>query len=142
MPLVSTLPKIFELSQNLHGIDLAPKFQVSRRSRIRPVRKRTIRKALANRHRLSRWRRGIPATSAATAGFSSPLWSALVIQILAAAYYAYAILLAIDPTAITCTASPYGYAYTGIDLAVKTNSVVGKDFTQSYTVTGVPICDD
>jgi hypothetical protein len=48
-----------------------------------------------------------------------------------------------DPTAIACTASPYGYAYTGIDLAVPTSSVVAiPDFTQNYTVTGVRICDD
>jgi hypothetical protein len=48
-----------------------------------------------------------------------------------------------DPTAIACTASPYGYAYAGIDLAVPTSSVVTiPDFTQNYTITGVPICDD
>ena len=47
----STLSKIFESSQNLHGIDLAPKFQFSRRSRMRNVQKRTIRKGLANGHR-------------------------------------------------------------------------------------------
>ena len=47
-----------------------------------------------------------------------------------------------DPTTIPCTASPYGYAYTGIDLSLSTNSGTNKDFTQKYTVTGVPICDD
>lgn len=47
-----------------------------------------------------------------------------------------------DPTAIACTASPYGYAYTGIDLSLSTNSGTNPDFTQKYTVTGVPICDD
>ena len=47
-----------------------------------------------------------------------------------------------DPTAIACTASPYGYAYTGIDLSLTTSSVQSKDFTQGYTVTGVRICDD
>ncbi len=47
-----------------------------------------------------------------------------------------------DPTTIACTPSPYGYAYTGIDLSLSTNSGTNPDFTQKYTVTGVPICDD
>ncbi len=47
-----------------------------------------------------------------------------------------------DPTTIACTASPYGYAYTGIDLSATTNSPTKTDFTQRYTVTGVPICGD
>ncbi len=41
-----------------------------------------------------------------------------------------------------CTGSPYGYAYTGIDLSLSTNSPTNTDFTQKYTVTGVPMCDD
>ncbi len=47
-----------------------------------------------------------------------------------------------DPTTIACTRSPYGYAYTGIDLSLSTNSPTNTDFTQKYTVTGVPMCDD
>jgi len=47
-----------------------------------------------------------------------------------------------DPTTITCTGSPYGYAYTGIDLLLSSDSGANTDFTQKYTVTGVPICDD
>ena len=47
-----------------------------------------------------------------------------------------------NPTTIACTGSPYGYAYTGIDLALSTNAGTHPDFTQKYTVTGVPICDD
>lgn len=47
-----------------------------------------------------------------------------------------------DPTTIACTGSPYGYAYTGIDLSLSTDSGTNTDFTQKYTVTGVPICDD
>jgi len=43
---------------------------------------------------------------------------------------------------IMCTYSPYGYAYTGIDLALATDAGANKDFTQRFTVTGVPICDD
>jgi hypothetical protein len=41
-----------------------------------------------------------------------------------------------------CTASPYGYAYTGIDLSLVTDAGINTDFTQRFTVTGVPICDD
>lgn len=47
-----------------------------------------------------------------------------------------------NPTTISCTASPYGYAYTGIDLSLVTNAGANTDFTQRFTVTGVPICDD
>ena len=47
-----------------------------------------------------------------------------------------------DPTTIACTGSPYGYAYTGIDLSLSTDSGTNTDFTQKYTVTGVPICND
>jgi len=47
-----------------------------------------------------------------------------------------------DPTAIACTASPYGYAYTGIDLSLVTDAGTTTDFTEGFTVTGVPICDD
>lgn len=47
-----------------------------------------------------------------------------------------------DPTSIKCTASPYGYAYTGIDLSLITDAGVNADFMLRFTVTGVPICDD
>jgi hypothetical protein len=47
-----------------------------------------------------------------------------------------------DPTAISCTASPYGYAYTGIAVSLSTNSPAGMDFTERFTVTGVPICGE
>ncbi|HYL60058.1 MAG TPA: hypothetical protein VEU51_14400 [Candidatus Acidoferrales bacterium] len=47
-----------------------------------------------------------------------------------------------DPTSITCTGSPYGYAYTGIDLTLTTDAGANTDFTQRFTVTGIPICDD
>ena len=57
--------------------------------------------------------------------------------------YTCTVTVTYDPIAIACTASPYGYAYAGIDLALPTDSVVkSPDFTQNYTVTGVPICDD
>jgi hypothetical protein len=47
-----------------------------------------------------------------------------------------------DPTTIPCTASPYGYAYTGIDVSLSTNSPESMDFTERFTVTGVRICDE
>jgi hypothetical protein len=45
-----------------------------------------------------------------------------------------------DPTKIACTGN--GYAYTNITLAPITDSVATPDFFESFTVTGVPICDD
>jgi hypothetical protein len=47
-----------------------------------------------------------------------------------------------DPTKIACTGSPYGYAYTGIELSLSTNAGTKTIFMQKYTVTNVPICDD
>ena len=45
-------------------------------------------------------------------------------------------------TTLRCTASPYGYAYTKIDLALITDAGAPADFTEGFTITGVPICDD
>jgi hypothetical protein len=47
-----------------------------------------------------------------------------------------------NPTTIKCTGSPYGYAYTRIDLKLVTDAGANTDFTQGFTITGVPICDD
>ncbi|SRR5579872_6005910 len=47
-----------------------------------------------------------------------------------------------NPTTIQCTGSPYGYAYTRIDLSLITDAGANTDFTQGFTITGVPICDD
>lgn len=47
-----------------------------------------------------------------------------------------------NPNTISCTYSPYGYAYTGIDLSLVSDAGTTTDFTQRFTVTGVPICDD
>jgi len=47
-----------------------------------------------------------------------------------------------NPTTIKCTPSPYGYAYTKIDLSLVTDAGAIGDFTETFTVTGVPICDD
>jgi hypothetical protein len=47
-----------------------------------------------------------------------------------------------DPTTIKCTGSPYGYAYTKIDLSLVTDAGANIDFTQGFTITGVPMCDD
>jgi hypothetical protein len=46
-----------------------------------------------------------------------------------------------DPTSITCTGSPYSYAYTGIDLSLISNAAANPDFTENFTITGVPLCD-
>jgi hypothetical protein len=47
-----------------------------------------------------------------------------------------------NPIKIGCTGSPYGYAYTGIDLSMVSNSPTTTDFTERFTVTGVPLCDN
>jgi len=47
-----------------------------------------------------------------------------------------------DPTTIRCTPSPYGFIYTTVTLTLTTDAGQTFDFTQGYTVTGVPICDD
>ena len=47
-----------------------------------------------------------------------------------------------DPTTIKCTGSPYGYGYTGIDLSLETDSPIHTDWTERFTVTGIPVCDD
>jgi hypothetical protein len=48
-----------------------------------------------------------------------------------------------NPKTISCTGSPYGYAYPGIDLSVDTDAGgASTDFTERFTVTAVPICDD
>jgi hypothetical protein len=47
-----------------------------------------------------------------------------------------------NPTTIKCTSDAYGYAYTKIDLSLVTNAGANIDFTQGFTITGVPICDD
>jgi hypothetical protein len=45
-----------------------------------------------------------------------------------------------DPTSIACTASPYGYAYTGIDLGISSDTLANADFVERFTVMGVPLC--
>jgi hypothetical protein len=47
-----------------------------------------------------------------------------------------------DPTTIKCTSDAYGYAYTRIDLSLITDAGANTDFTQGFTITGVPNCDD
>jgi len=47
-----------------------------------------------------------------------------------------------DPTTIKCTGSTQGLAYTTLTLTLSTNAGQNFDFTQIYTVTGIPICDD
>jgi hypothetical protein len=47
-----------------------------------------------------------------------------------------------NPKTIKCTASPYGFAYTKLDLTLVTDAGASTDFTMLFTVTGVKICDD
>jgi hypothetical protein len=47
-----------------------------------------------------------------------------------------------DPTTIQCTPSTQGLIYTTITLTLTTDAAQNFDFTQIYTVTGVPVCDD
>jgi len=47
-----------------------------------------------------------------------------------------------DPTTIQCTPSTQGLVYTTITLTLATDAGENFDFTQIYTVTGVPVCDD
>lgn len=47
-----------------------------------------------------------------------------------------------NPTSIKCTGSPYGYAYTNIDMKLITDAGANLDFTEGFTITGVPICGD
>lgn len=46
------------------------------------------------------------------------------------------------PMTIKCTSDAYGYAYTQIDLSLVTDAGANTDFTEGFTITGVPICDD
>ena len=55
---------------------------------------------------------------------------------------ACSVTVSYNPTTIKCTGSPYGYAYSGIDLSLITDAGGSKDFTEGFTVTGVPVCDD
>jgi hypothetical protein len=52
------------------------------------------------------------------------------------------VTISYDPTTIPCTGSPYGFAYTGIDMSLTSDSGGSADFTQRFTVTGLKICDD
>jgi hypothetical protein len=55
---------------------------------------------------------------------------------------ACSVTVSYNPTTIKCTGSPYGYAYTRIDLSLVTDAGANTDFKEGFTVTGVPICDD
>jgi hypothetical protein len=52
------------------------------------------------------------------------------------------VTVAYNPKTITCAASPYGYAYTKVELSLVTNAGANPEFTIGFTITGVPICDD
>lgn len=73
---------------------------------------------------------GSPAVSSTTCSSSVPVGSTC------------AVTISYNPKTIKCTPSPYGFAYTRIDLSLVTDAGATIDFTQAYTITGVPICDD
>jgi hypothetical protein len=73
---------------------------------------------------------GTATVSATTCGSSVPVGSTCSVTV------------SYDPTTIKCTGSPYGYAYTGIVLSLVTDAGVTTDFTERFTVMGLPICDD
>jgi hypothetical protein len=47
-----------------------------------------------------------------------------------------------DPTTITCTGSPYGYAYTQLTIAITSDAgtLPWNTLVYPFTITGVPIC--
>lgn len=47
-----------------------------------------------------------------------------------------------NPTTIGCTPDAYGFGYTNITLILVTNAGATVDFTEGFTVTGIPICND
>ncbi len=73
---------------------------------------------------------GTATVSSTTCGSSVPVGSTCSVTV------------SYDPTTIKCTGSPYGYAYSRIDLSLVTDAGATADFTQGFTITGVPICDD
>jgi len=56
--------------------------------------------------------------------------------------YSCTVTVTYKPQTIRCTASPYGYAYSNVDLALVTNAGANPGFQEGFTITGVPICDD
>jgi hypothetical protein len=52
------------------------------------------------------------------------------------------VTVAYSPTTITCTGDPDGFAYTRLDLSLVTDAGASVDFTEGFTVTGVPLCND
>jgi hypothetical protein len=52
------------------------------------------------------------------------------------------VTFAYNPKTIVCTGDPYGYAYTKVDLKLITDAGDNADFTEGFTVMGVPICND
>ena len=43
---------------------------------------------------------------------------------------------------VRCTTSPYGLGYTGVDMSIVTDAPVSASWTEGFTITGMPICDD
>jgi hypothetical protein len=73
---------------------------------------------------------GTATVSANTCGSSVPVGSTCSVTV------------SYNPTTISYTSSPYGYAYTTIDLSLITDAGANTDFTQGFTITGIPMCGD
>jgi hypothetical protein len=73
---------------------------------------------------------GTAVVSATTCGSSVPVGSTCSVTV---TYH---------PGTIKCTSDAYGYAYTKIDLSLVTDAGANTDFTEGFTITGVPSCDD
>jgi hypothetical protein len=73
---------------------------------------------------------GTATVSATTCGSSVPVGSSCSVTV------------SYNPTTIKCTSDAYGYAYTKIDLSLVTDAGANTDFTEGFTITGVPSCDD
>lgn len=82
----------------------------------------------------------ISGTTIATAGtakiMSSSCGSSLPVK------SACSIIVSYSPTTIACTTSPYGFAYTTLDLSLITDAGANPAFRHGFTITGVPVCGD
>lgn len=43
---------------------------------------------------------------------------------------------------VRCTTSPYGLGYTGIDMSIVTAAPVSTNWTERFTISGMPLCND
>jgi hypothetical protein len=55
--------------------------------------------------------------------------------------HACSVTVSYDPTSIGCTIQGNGLAYTKLVVSLTTNAGMNPDFTERFTVTGVPVCN-